>query len=857
VTVAEVRGACVATVAESLEVLEQYVGCTVSEPRRRRLRPLADVRRRLQSIWQVAFTVEVPPERAAPVQEKLTNIDLNVDSAGQAFATVLATELQAGSANSTVVAETFQFIDLVHGKDEGGISGLQDDIASKEASVLELLLSSGNQVVEVEIDGYVAAAGRTTKEDLLAAGSFDVGVSGEFSTTIPSSIFDSLAQSGTVLDELAVVAMRVNAAEEEDDSSISLGEVSYEADVQGAISITLYSGGGGALSVSGLLEPITFTLTVEDPEAAECVVWDEEAGAWSTDGLEKVLNGAEFTCSTTHLSFFAGVVRGFVNALLCSQASLLTDGGFAALQEGNWYGQLESCLLWCLLSFLLVLLVVALGLDTKRHVNGDWDSACFLVAEIQGEAEDTIAGVAVGAACYGFWSEACSLLKEVVGSSLRDMLDEFMSKVWGYCGDARSLCEGIMEVVVEVCSGGDANGGMKVLLVSAMAGIARRNYDKRAYLNACAAVGLHPDDDVQAAVEETGLHLETRSYTLANEGELTSPSSMLRIQIKRDATLLRLHAKQCERLAAEQGKASTILYLLAGVATGWFRHGPIAAVLLFSLTTPSSLRALHLICDVMGSLAVTTLFMSVSGGARSRKSPTECTSAETIAEMFGRLLAVGLASGLLAGFPVSVLSRFHQRKFLRVDQYGSKAWKRQLQKWLFLDILGWTLGFAYITFCTLYVMLFFANVAKGDRESWLVSGGISALTDMILIPLGQLLTPVFLVAGSILFLRLVMRQSRTEVRKLLKGALEEDATDEEECLGKDLDASHQAVVPAAGPPPSGAVTMLADTSTLPGEVSGPSPADNMPGEVVPPAGTPPTMADWANDAEPNAELPLA
>eukprot|EP00971_Amphidinium_carterae_P346337 6487727-Amphidinium_carterae.1 len=44
---------------------------------------------------------------------------------------------------------------------------------------------------------------------------------------------------------------------------------------------------GGALSVSGLLEPITFTLTVEDPEAAECVVWDEEAGAWSTDGLEK------------------------------------------------------------------------------------------------------------------------------------------------------------------------------------------------------------------------------------------------------------------------------------------------------------------------------------------------------------------------------------------------------------------------------------------------------------------------------------------------------------------------------------------------------------------------------------------
>jgi len=209
--------------------------------------------------------------------------------------------------------------------------------------------------------------------------------------------------------------------------------------------------------------------------------------------------------------------------------------------------------------------------------------------------------------------------------------------------------------------------------------------------------------------------------------------------------------------------------------------GPIGSVFSFSMYSPSSIRAMQLVCDVMGAAAVSTLFMSVTGTQPSKKNTARCGTSD-LAGIIGHLLAIGLASGILAAFPVSIIGRFHTREFKQMDYEGSPAWKRQLRNWLFRDILFWVSSVSYAGFCVLYILLFFANVAPQDQGAWMFSAGMSLMDDFMLGPMLMALAPPLLLMCLLSF---IAWKKGSSIREVVEAWEAEAAEKEQKGLDKD------------------------------------------------------------------------
>merc|ERR1719188_1166738 len=97
---------------------------------------------------------------------------------------------------------------------------------------------------------------------------------------------------------------------------------------------------------------------------------------------------------------------------------------------------------------------------------------------------------------------------------------------------------------------------------------------------------------------------------------------------------------------------------------------------------------------------------------------------------------IGVASALIATLPAVLLSRVHQRTFIRMEYEDCEEWKRRLRKWRNQDRFIWVCGILYSVFCAHFIMLFFASVVPDDQIGWIISGVISLSEDLILVPIG-------------------------------------------------------------------------------------------------------------------------
>jgi len=735
-------------------------------------------------------------------------------------------------------------VDFAYVEPTGAVGGFQQAVAAREAAVLGALLSGNGSQVTLMVDGFVAVAAKSSREDLEAAGGLGVEAEGDFSVKLPGSIFGSLETLGIFVDGIAMVATSMGSSV----NSFFTANDTFDGravDVKASLNLNLYSGDGGKLSVYNLTDPITFSLEVEDASNTLCAVWDDDLQAWVSDGLTEVLIDGKFTCTTSHLSFFAGIARGFLNALKCSQASLLSAEGFEGVMEGDWYLQFGALVFFASVLFLIVMMAAAIRLDLHRCRHQKWNDELFIIVDHPDEEEpeeeefDYRKHCCTHACLVGCLG-AAAVWTEVAASAFRDVLDDILSGIFEHFGTLREMAEGAYGVLfddgVEV---ENAGAGMAVAL--ALTKMARRSLHETAHLNARAAVGLHRSDAINDVVVDLGLQQTAEpAATPESEGNIRSESdgskiadssnsgnsrsvstrtpqknedSQGQVEIRIDSsgvsetadqnatesenarrvqsamlkgrttadiakaqhkhehrakTLSRYHEAQHARLQHEEEKIGNLCRLFAGSMYNWLKHGPIGSVYMFSFSASSSLRCLYLISEFLGSMMVTTLFMSVSGGSRSRKNPQECNADEDISEMIGRLLAVGVASGLLAAFPVTFMGLFHKREFVHVPYEYGKAWRKQLRKWRIMDIIGWTFGVCYVVFCLTYITLFFANVAAADHSSWLVAAGMSALEDLIIIPMAGFLAPVIFAVVSILLLMAIHRRGKAFIVKLIE-----------------------------------------------------------------------------------------
>lgn len=201
------------------------------------------------------------------------------------------------------------------------------------------------------------------------------------------------------------------------------------------------------------------------------------------------------------------------------------------------------------------------------------------------------------------------------------------------------------------------------------------------------------------------------------------------------------------------------------IATAFFLHGPVGSVFSRSIIFSRAMRALLFNCEVLGTLMLATLFFSASGGALSKRAPKQCGASCADEEhctwvQVGRLIAIGVASAVLAGIPIAMLSSLHSRNIKHVRCEGCREWRRQLNAWRIQDALIWIIGVAYCLFAVNYVVLFFANVAAADQTDWFVSAGVGFLEDLIIAPIIMAVTVPLLA-----FMLLAALSCRHKVRK--------------------------------------------------------------------------------------------
>eukprot|EP00971_Amphidinium_carterae_P281937 5596725-Amphidinium_carterae.1 len=255
------------------------------------------------------------------------------------------------------------------------------EVFRQEAKALSALLESNKTFIALDLgDGSIAVAARIFNGD-----SQTVQVSEAVIVTVPVELLDQFGE-----EELVVVVVLLA------DSVASLtqataDDLAEQNGVEASITINLYNAEGALLIVTNSSEPIRFSFRVDDPELS-CAVWNEALAQWDVDSvIQGGFENGTLQCGSVHLSLFGAIVRGFANALLCSQAKLLSSAGFDELRKLSWAVQPSTLPLWTLVIVLATIVAVACRVDLKRAAVLDWSDECLLITERDpepGESEE-------------------------------------------------------------------------------------------------------------------------------------------------------------------------------------------------------------------------------------------------------------------------------------------------------------------------------------------------------------------------------------------------------------------------------------------------------------------------------------
>ncbi|CAK0803138.1 unnamed protein product [Prorocentrum cordatum] len=651
-------------------------------------------------------------------------------------------------------------------------------IGRLEDSVLGALLASNSLNAVVTAEGIVSVArvvniSTDASDESVRVDMADIGASVVF----PLSLFADFG-----LRDAVVVASTVEpgALATFAEGPRTTGE-GVTQELLSAISINFFELAGSRISVSDLAEPIRFSLPSSSSSGLTCAWLDEGAGEWTTEGVyaDGFAADGSVWCATLHLTFFGAILSGFLSTLQCTQASLLAADSYIELMNGTWYHSVGTQLLFLVLGGLVVMVAAACVLDEIERRRGFWKTEYFLIANAAAPAT----GMAALAAGVGVGQGNLACCTEGVVGGLKEAVDDLLGTFFAYLGHIRSVLEELMVCQFE---GGFLHALAPIIISKSVLRSTSASYflladDLGVLLNEDVDQLISPkqgitgdvDDAVADAFRRSSLDCGSFDHVLDVDGEANASQSAVTLAgaglfsrgaARRLRRLKELRDHVLEHQRYNFNRHANWCHLARSLVMSLLVHGPLGSVFCRSITMSHSLRALYLCCDLLGSMMLATVFCSATGGALSKKSPKGCESdcldpdsgvdSATCAYMhFGRLIAIGMVSTLIAGVPISILNSLHQREFVRVAYEGSPDWRIQLRKWRRNDAIIWVLGPAYCLLAGNYVCLFFANVASYDQGQWMISACIVFFEDFVILPLGvgfvvALLALVFLTGLS-------------------------------------------------------------------------------------------------------------
>lgn len=648
---------------------------------------------------------------------------------------------------------------------------------AKSASLDALAGGATNVSVELPGGGQMVVA----KLDSLAEGGLEQG---GMKVELPKTFFSSAEDLEPPVpgDELAFVAATVG------------GETAKSMGGEAAVVMDLQWLSGPKVRVKGLEEPVEFSMPqIYDDVNMQCKYWNEELKEWSTDGVQihpDVKLGDKLKCTTVHFSLFGAILQGFVATLLCANFDLLNAQSISQLFKGDWYASSGSFICGGLLSLFAVMFGIAIWKDWHRRSRFKWSDEYFLVAkpDINKKDDDGLfsdfdaasedgdpEGDPFGERYAQRPSEAVdadgnpiaekkreSVLQRTRNSlasaneqvnrvcpchALKEALDDICASWFEYFGQVRTCCE-------EICSGVSheilhPHPGCVAMLSNKMVTQLLLMSSRRS-----AAASLNMNQDLVNFIledEDFADFLMEESRKIRSEEARTGKLHRLRTNLRSQRSAhWREHDDQytawyelrnvvCEALHSQANKKHTRLELAKSIGWTFMLQNPIGDLYAIDIFKSCKQKVAVLFADFMGALVLCTVFFQGSGMVRGKPKELEemCNNTDSdIGNKIGRFLAIATVSIFLAGMPVHILESLQTKGFKVIaGEKGGEAWRQQLRAWKIQEAMFWGMAVAYNGFCTLYLLVFLANISPEDHTEWSFTGMLSMIEDFVAMPL--------------------------------------------------------------------------------------------------------------------------
>mmetsp|Transcript_50304 Transcript_50304/g.90305 ORF Transcript_50304/g.90305 Transcript_50304/m.90305 type:complete len:1674 (-) Transcript_50304:291-5312(-) len=485
------------------------------------------------------------------------------------------------------------------------------------------------------------------------------------------------------------------------------------------LSVSLFTLQGDPMKAQ-LAEPILLTLAPLAPPNVSCAFWDTEKQAWSSEGVERVINETynsdedqPLVCATMHLSIFAGIVGIFediIQTIVCSNLGAVFQG--ESLKNifitSDWASEPAAITLWVFSAVCFLVCMYAIR----------WD---YLEAQ---EAAQLLAAQRELSPRERFMLEA-KKKKEAEEKEIEDLEEDeekpgFEAKlqnpvilaVTRFCIDILSASwQALMKVTVKALRLPNSVHTLLLSLPDApeqfVKMCARRGHAKN--------IGVHQDslkkmvedfdvDDVEASASKADG--DDGTTAMIRDGYVDALDTFL------DTWWL--------------GRAMQMI-----VAT----H-PWMIIVEYSSYVSHSARVVLCVAEILGSVMVNAVFFQVTGGALSRHLPQadDCQPRPGILTEIIQSFTVATVGCLFADFFVAFLASVRFVDFEGIEALPALERAQRLQDMKYRIGFFWVLSIIYLVFCMTILMSFLANVTVDDATDWLIASAMSVTEDFIIIP---------------------------------------------------------------------------------------------------------------------------
>lgn len=468
--------------------------------------------------------------------------------------------------------------------------------------------------------------------------------------------------------------------------------------VGASLTVSMFDQNSNPLVIRNLEEPIIFKVSSNASADTRCMFWNASLAAWSEKGVTRLIgSNSDLTCSTTHLSIFAGIIEKVGQTFLCSSAApLFSHEAMSSISTGEWASTGPSICMWLTIFAFVAFSVCAAVLDhrdSKKYEATVWrmttrSASIYSVRSSRSYATSNGAAEPEEATNGRFlhWCQFVGVILLEIGTMLLETsVGRFKAVFQAVLYNASEAPESVVDTAVKQALSFQLGISSQSLTI-----IQKLNDDRELKDLSCEA---------NAMLKNYGVYQLSR-----------------KVAAETDFAIGAEHA-----LSSFLGRSSFYRFVCLCAALN-----PVLAMTSLSLFDTHLARACLFCVRIVGAAAANAVFYDMSALPKNMTQDLQARCA--VEDSYGWVgnLAVGITSALLSDGAMYLLGgiRGLQHPELALldgaeippDMMEYRSIAAQVTGWIF-----WVASLSYSGLCLYIVLAFNSSVSLKDQEEWLLA----------------------------------------------------------------------------------------------------------------------------------------